>query len=169
MTLDEIFAAVLKDEGGWTDHPADNGGKTNFGILFSEWQKWVHPRKTDVAQFKKITAEDAKAIYRAWYWDPLGCEHMKPGVAYMVFDCGLLHGIFNSARWLQYSVDVKADGHVGKKTLSALAEADPSEVVASMHNWRMKRIKGHEDYKVFGRGWINRALRVKKRALANVG
>ncbi len=168
MTLEEIFELVLKDEGGWADHPADNGGKTNYGILFSEWQKWVHPRKTSVDAFKKITKEDAKAVYRAWYWDPLNCEKLPPGVAYMVFDCGLLHGIANSARWLQIAVNAKVDAHVGDKTVAAVLDADDSEVIVKMHELRMKRIKAHADYKVFGRGWINRALRVKKKALANV-
>jgi lysozyme family protein len=168
MTLDEIFTAVLKDEGGWSNHPADNGGATMYGVLFSEWQKWVHPRKVDIAQFRKITPDDAKAVFRAWYWDPLNCEKMVPGLAYMVFDCGLLHGIHNSARWLQIGANAKVDGHVGAKTIEAVGDADPSDLIAKMHELRMKRIKGHADYKVFGRGWINRALRVKKRALANV-
>lgn len=168
LSLNEIFDLVLKDEGGWTDHPDDNGGPTKYGILFSEWQKWVHPRSTTLAQFKKITADDAKAVYRAWYWDPLACEKLPPGLAYMVFDCGLLHGIFNSARWLQIAVNAKTDGHVGDKTIAAALSSDPAEVITKMHELRMKRIKAHADYKVFGRGWINRALRVKKKALANV-
>lgn len=166
MTLSEIFDLVLKDEGGFTNDPADNGGPTKWGVTFAEWQKWVHPRKASLAAFKKITQDDAKAVYRAWYWDPLCCGEMSPGLAYMVFDCGLLHGIFNSARWLQIAVDVKADGHVGPLTLEAARGADLAEVVAKMHELRMKRIKAHEDYKRFGRGWINRALRVKKRAVA---
>lgn len=168
MTLDEIFDLVLKDEGGFSNHPADNGGPTKYGILFSEWQKWVHPRKTSMAAFKKIEASDAKAIYRAWYWDPLSCEKLPPGVAYIVFDAGLLHGIFNSARWLQLAVNVKADGHVEPKTVAAALAADDAETITAIHDWRMKRVKAHKDYKVFGRGWINRLLRVKKKALANV-
>jgi lysozyme family protein len=168
LTISEIFEDVLKSEGGFTDHPHDNGGPTKFGITWSEWQKWVHPRSTTFVLFKKIEKEDALAIYRAWYWDPLKCQELPPGVAYQVFDAGLLHGIFNSARWLQLSVGVKADGHVGPKTIAATLEADDAEVITSIHNFRMKRIKAHADYKHFGRGWTNRLLRVKKKALQNV-
>lgn len=168
LTLSEIFEDVLRSEGGFSDHPDDNGGPTKFGITWAEWQKWVHPRATTFELFKKITKEDAFAVYRAWYWDPLQCGKLPPGVAYQVFDAGLLHGIYNSARWLQLAVGVTADGHVGPRTLGAAEEADDAEVITAIHEYRRKRIKAHADYGTFGRGWSNRLLRVKKKALQNV-
>lgn len=168
MTPDEIFDLVLKDEGKLSDHPDDNGGLTHYGILYSEWVEWVKPRKTSREEFKtKFTVADAKAIYKAKYWTPLRCAEMPPGVAYIVFDAGLLHGIPNSARWLQLAVNVKVDGRVGPATIAATLSADDAETITTIHNWRMKRIKAHEDYPTFGRGWINRLLRVKKKALKN--
>jgi lysozyme family protein len=121
-----------------------------------------------LAQFKKITPEDAKAVYRAWYWDPLCCGELPPGVAYQVMDAGLLHGIYNSARWLQLAVGAKVDADVGPKTVEATWDADDATTINKIHELRMKRIKGHADYRVFGKGWTNRLLRVKKKALANV-
>lgn len=166
MTQEEIFELVLKDEGKLSDHPDDNGGLTHYGILYSEWVEWVKPRKTSEEEFKtKFTLEDAKAIYRAKYWTPLRCSELPPGVAYIVFDAGLLHGIVRSARWLQLAVNVKADGRVGPKTIAATLAVDDAETITAIHGFRMKRIKAHEDYKVFGTGWTNRLLRVKKKSL----
>jgi len=168
MTPEEIFELVLKDEGKLSDHPDDNGGLTHYGILYDEWVAHVHPRKTSRKEFQTtFTPELAKEIYKLKYWTPLRCAELPPGVAYIVFDAGLLHGIFNSARWLQLAVNVKVDSNVGPKTVAATLSADDAETITAIHNWRMKRIKAHTDYKVFGRGWTNRLLRVKKKALSN--
>lgn len=168
MNLTEVFDLVLKSEGGFSNHVADPGGPTIYGITYSEYLKWKSPNRPGLKEFKKLTQEEAKQIYHAWYWVPLRCAEMNAGVAYVVFDAGLLHGIFNSARWLQLAVGTKADGHVGPKTLEALVEADKVEVITEISNFRMKRIKNLRHYKSFGNGWTNRIVRVKKKAIASV-
>jgi len=165
LSNEEMLDLILRDEGGFTNDKRDNGGPTNWGITFVEYQRWRAGRKTSINDLKSMKQEEARQIFKKWYWTPLGCERLPVGVAYEVFDSGILHGIFNAARWLQLAVDAKVDGHVGDKTIQAALAADDATTIVKIWEWRMKRIKGHEDYDRFGTGWTNRALRVKKKAL----
>lgn len=56
---------TLKKEGGYSNDPSDPGGETNFGIA-----KRYHP---DV-DIKNLTTEKAAGIYKAEYWDEMGCD-----------------------------------------------------------------------------------------------
>ena len=64
MSDDPFEAAVndvLGEEGGYVNNPADPGGETNWGI-----SKRAFPQ----VDIKALTRDDAKALYRANYWDP---------------------------------------------------------------------------------------------------
>lgn len=165
MTLDEIFLLVLESEGGFSNHVKDNGGPTKYGVTLTQWKLWKKSQKETIEQLRKISKEQAKAVYLDFYWNPLNCNQLPRGVAYQVFDAGLLHGINKSARWLQLAVGAKVDGRVGPQTIAAVIDADDATTIVKIHDFRMKRVKGHEDYPTFGRGWVNRLLRVKKKAL----
>src|SRR5947208_2993731 len=79
---------VLKDEGGYTNDPADSGGKTNFGIT----------QKETSIDVKTITMSQAKDIYKRKYWDVLGCDNLPSGVDYSVFDYGVNSGVGRASK-----------------------------------------------------------------------
>ena len=45
-TYDQSLARLLAHEGGYTNHPADPGGPTNFGITIHDYRRYVKPGAT---------------------------------------------------------------------------------------------------------------------------
>lgn len=85
--FDKAVAFVLAREGGYSNDPHDPGGETNFGIC-----KRYHP-KVDI---KNLTIDGAKAIYRAEYWDPAGCDTLPYPMDICVMDCFVNPGHWKS-------------------------------------------------------------------------
>jgi len=74
-TYDAALTRLLLHEGGYTNHPSDPGGPTNFGITIYDYRKYVKPGAT-AADVKTMQLSEAKAIYRAKYWDSQLCDQL---------------------------------------------------------------------------------------------
>jgi hypothetical protein len=61
------IAHILKVEGGWSDHPADGGGKTKYGIIESV-------AKRHGLNVSSITLPQAIKIYHTDYWIASGAD-----------------------------------------------------------------------------------------------
>lgn len=61
------IAHILKVEGGWSNHPADSGGKTKYGIIESV-------AKRHGLNVSNITLPQAIKIYYADYWLQSGAD-----------------------------------------------------------------------------------------------
>jgi len=72
-SYDEALRRLLVHEGGYTNHPSDPGGPTNFGITIYDYRRYVKPGAT-AADVKAMKVEEAKRIYRAKYWDAQRCD-----------------------------------------------------------------------------------------------
>jgi len=154
---------TLQDEGGFTNHPEDNGGPTNFGITISDLEEW-RGKRVSIRDVREMKEEEAHAIYRERYWDPLRCDDLPAGVDYFIFNAGLLSGIVTAARWLQISVDAKTDGIIGPKTLEQVGKAEVPVILAEVEALWRRRLKSLSDWPTFGRGWSNRVTNVMRRA-----
>jgi len=44
--FNDCLNRVLKDEGGYSNHPADPGGPTNYGITLRDYRDNINPRGT---------------------------------------------------------------------------------------------------------------------------
>lgn len=166
---DDRFAAclafTLKYEGGYVDHPADPGGATNLGVTRATLAKWRGAPVTK-AQVKALTREEAARIYRRFYWEPAGGDHLPPGVDAVVFDWAVHSGPRRSLRALQKVLALNADGAPGPALARALVYADAAQTIASLCRERrafLARLKG---FRVFGRGWSRRVDALEKTALA---
>lgn len=62
--FDLAVELVLKHEGGLVDNPQDPGGLTNFGISLRSYPQLGEDG------IRKLTADDAKAIYLRDFWKP---------------------------------------------------------------------------------------------------
>lgn len=145
----EIVEIVLGREGVLSNDKEDNGGLTKYGIA-----KASHPN-LDIA---KLTREQAIEIYRKEYWDPCRCGDLPWWAALLTFDAAVQHGCTPARKLLQETVGVVVDGQIGPKTLAAVAKADPVESTGTLQALRMLKIYiPHEDWKVYGKGWLRRS------------
>lgn len=168
--FDRALDYTFGNEGSYSDHPADRGGATSrYGITQEELARWrKHPvSKQDV---KEMSGDEAKAIYEAWYWRPLGCDKISsPAIAICMFDIGVVRGIGVPPRYAQEICNVfghrlVVDGKIGPKSLTAINQVNPKEFVqmfsAKARNGFLAIVAYRPSQAVFIRGWLNRAKRL---------
>lgn len=156
---------VLKHEGGYVDHPRDPGGCTNRGITRATLESW-RGVPTDCAAVRALTEAEARAIYRARYWDAVRGDDLPPGVDLAVFDLAVNSGVGRAARMLQQALGVEADGAIGPRTMVALADADAIGLVGAMCARRLVFLKTLPTWPIFGLGWERRVVDVRAKAVA---
>jgi lysozyme family protein len=129
MTIDQLIDAVLDREGGYSDHPADRGGETNFGITAAVARAYGYN-----GAMRDLPLATARAIYRRLYW--LGPRFdavatYAPKVAAELFDTGVNMGPPVATAFLQRALnalnrgasdypDMPVDGRIGETTLAGL-------------------------------------------------
>jgi len=153
--------AVLRHEGGFSDDPADRGGATNYGLSS------VHHPDLDV---RALTRERAIEEYRRRYWERYRLGEIEDvEVATKTLDLCVWMGPGDAARYLQAAICAVAggpvlvvDGVIGSRTLAALREAVPREVVVAMralaHEHVRRICERDPTQERFRRGWERRAL-----------
>lgn len=158
--FDACLKIIFEKEGGYVNNPHDPGGHTNMGITLytlSDYRK-QECRPEDI---KNLTKEEAGAIYREMYWDPLACDDLPLGVDLSVFDMGVNAGVLRGAKILQKIVGANPDGIIGSKTLLAVNEYcklhGSVKLIESYRDSRMNFYKTLDSYSIFGGGWTNRA------------
>lgn len=164
MTFEDCLAIVLQWEGGYSDHAADPGGATNFGIThhtLKRWRKVLEITKEDVAA---LTREEAAEIYRAWYWDRCHCGRMPSGLDLLLFDAGVNHGTNGALRMLQETVKVKQDAIIGPVTMAAVEKMDRTKLFIEFSAIRADLYETIN--KTFERGWYRRQFTLFATALA---
>jgi lysozyme family protein len=164
---DESLRLLLVHEGGYTNHPSDPGGPTNFGITIYDYRKYVKPGATAV-DVKVMKLSEAKTIYRAKYWDAQRCDELPSGVDYAIFDYGVNSGTGRSQKVLQRVLGVTVDGRIGDQTIAAASERNPKTLVTAICDERLRFLKGLRTWPVFGKGWGRRVAEVRAVALAMI-
>ena len=147
MNFDQCFAKLICHEGELSNHTADKGGLTKYGI-----SQRAYPA-LDIAA---LTLDTAKEIYRRDYWSRAQCDRLPPALAFQVFDGAVNSGIGNSIRWLQEAAGVAVDGVVGPLTLRKVGDMEPSIIIARYNGVRLKFMASLSTFDVFGRGWARR-------------
>ncbi len=129
MTIDQLIDDVIAREGGYSDHPADRGGPTRWGI--TQTVARAHGFTGDMRVFPR---DEAAAIYRRIYWQRpniVAVARCAPALAAELFDTGVNMGPAVGARFLQRALnalnrnardypDMAVDGAIGPVTLAAL-------------------------------------------------
>jgi lysozyme family protein len=153
---------ILWNEGGYSDHPEDNGGATNYGIS-QQTLKRILGREVTKEEVKDLSMTMVEEIYEDYYWHPINGNNLPAGIDILVFDAGVNIGVRQATRILQRILPgVKVDGYIGPKTIDAVYEADAKELINEYSERRSKYYQSLSDYGTFGNGWENRNNRIRE-------
>lgn len=163
-SFDVALARVFAHEGGYSNHPDDPGGPTKYGITIADYRRYVKPGAT-AADVKAMAPDEAKAIYRARYWDALRCDDLPAGVDYAVFDYGVNSGVARAARVLRHKLTLP-DNAVDREVSRAARAADAANLINAICDERLAFLTSLKTWPVFGKGWSRRVVEVRAAALA---
>lgn len=164
-SYDEALRRLLAHEGGYVNHPSDPGGPTNFGITLVDYRRY---RKSDAtaADVRAMKIDDAKAIYRAKYWNAQRCDDLPPGVDYSIFDYGVNSGTGRTGKVLRRVVGLSdKTSVVTDDVLRAVAKRDTKALIAAINDERLAFLKHLSTWPVFGAGWNRRVAEVRSVSL----
>jgi lysozyme family protein len=163
--FERCLPLLLAHEGGYTNHPSDPGGPTNFGITIEDYRRYVKVNATP-ADVRKMKLDEAKIIYREKYWDAQRCDELPPGVDYAIFDYGVNSGIGRSGKVLRRTLGLPDDTSAVTDAVVAAAYAvDQKTLIVAICDERLRFLQSLKTWPVFGRGWGRRVAEVKSTAL----
>ena len=168
-SYDTALTRLLKDEGGYGDHPSDPGGPTNFGITLADARRYWKGNAT-AADVRAMPQSVARKIYRERYWNATRCDELPAGVDYAVFDYGVNSGVGRTGKVLRRVLKL-SDGSsaVSDDVVAAALSANASVLVKSICAERLAFLKSLKTFPVFGRGWTTRVNGVQAAALMMAG
>jgi lysozyme family protein len=151
MDFDTAFTQLLGHEGGYSNHSADPGGETMWGVTVA-----VARQNGYQGPMKSMPVDLAKAIYRKRFWTPAKCDQLPPAVRYPMFDAAVNSGVLQATKWLQRAARVEDDGIIGDGTLKAVALTDANLLVRRMLGQRLRFMTDLRTWDAFGKGWARR-------------
>tara|TARA_R110002126_G_scaffold114999_1_gene253715 strand:+ start:2257 stop:2799 length:543 start_codon:yes stop_codon:yes gene_type:complete len=166
--FEKALKRILKHEGGYVNDPLDSGGMTNLGVTKRVWEEFVgHP--VSEADMRALTPEKVGSMYKMKYWNSSYCEVLPKGLDYVVFDFAVNAGTGRSVKTLQQAIGCVADGVIGPKTMAAINDAEPKDLIAKFSDARADFYQGivarKPDQTRFIKGWLNRVEESRKLAL----
>lgn len=166
--FNDALPFILRWEGGFVDHPADPGGRTNKGVTQRVYDRWRERQGLPAQDVKRIQDGEVHAIYEAGYWVPPRCDLLAQPLDLVQFDTAVNMGPGRAVRFLQTAVGCGVDGDFGPGTERAVASCDAGNVVAAYCNLREKFyrqiVANKPSQEVFLKGWMNRLNSLRKEA-----
>lgn len=164
----KVMPWVFEEEGGYVDHPKDPGGATNLGITHRTLGAW-RGRPVTKQDVKNLTKQEAQNIYKSEYWNQVSGDRLPSGIDYATLDFGINSGPARAVKELQKIVGVNPDGIVGAQTIAAIQKFSISKLIDLYCDARIRYLRGLKTFKTFGKGWLARVARVRKRSKSLVG
>lgn len=137
--FDEMLGVFLGYEGGYSNHPLDSGGETNYGVTEATYRAYKNDPNADV---KNITQEEVYDLYYNLFYVPSGAKDYadsgNTAYAFVLFNMAAAHGV---------------------GTAKKLAEGANGDVDKLMEIWKQKFISivdNNPSQQVFEKGWQNR-------------
>ena len=155
---------LIQLEGGYTNHPDDQGGPTNQGVTLNTYRSYCGQEKT-IKDLRNMSYGIWCDIMKDMYWDKCLADKIdNQSVAEILVDWCVNSG-FVGLRKVQEIVGTKPDGIAGPKTLAAINGADAKElfdrIMAARKQFFINIVKRNPNQKVFINGWMNRLLMFK--------
>lgn len=120
--VETLIDEVIGREGGYSNHPADRGGATRWGV--TEAVARAHGYTGDMRSYPR---EDAVATYRRTYWLRPGLDRVArhaPKVAAELFDTGVNMGADTAVGFLQRALNALNRGGRDYADVAASARVD---------------------------------------------
>lgn len=170
QNFDKCIEHVLKEEGGYVNHPSDPGGMTNLGVTARVWEEWVgHP--VDEKQMRNLTKADVVPLYQRKYWNACRCNELPTGLDLCVFDTAVNSGPGRAIKILQSCIGVPADGAIGSVTIAAVSQFRGGALVHLIEEYcaaRKAYLMSLPTFTTFGKGWTRRVNDLKEAAIKQV-
>lgn len=148
-SFDDAFDALIGNEGGYSNNPADPGGETMWGVTAR-----VARASGYAGAMRDLPRETAKTISKKLYWDPLRLDELDPRVAFQIFDANYNGG--HPVIWMQGSAGAKVDGLLGPATIAAVQAVDPLRFLLRWNALRLTYFTSLKTWPNFGKGWARR-------------
>jgi len=136
-------------EGGWSDHKADPGGKTMYGVTQGTYdacrRRWGLP----IRSVRDITMKEALRIFREEFWDKCNAAQLFPGVDLAVYDASVNSSVSRGRKWLMASIGGK-----------------PDDTVKRICRARLSFMQSLKIWKSFGKGWGRRVADIEVKGVA---
>lgn len=179
--FDKAILITLKHEGGFVNDPVDPGGATNWGMsirfltndagdadgdgfLDGDIDK---DGDIDVDDIKNMTVEEARKLYRIYFWDKYDYDTIVDFVvAARVFDMTVNMGPRQTGKIVQRALNncgqnVGVDGAIGKNTFAAINCTDPEILMAEIRQehaqFYIDLIAAKPKFEKYRKGWLRRA------------
>ncbi len=162
-SFEKALQFTLKWEGGYSDHPEDTGGPTNFGITQATYDEFRKQAGLKLQSVRLIHELEAKQIYLNFFWNPIYAGALPEKLAIAYFDWAVNTGPNRAIKHLQGCLGVAQDGVIGPITLKAMGRAgvDVLSCFLAKREAYYRQI-GKGKNKVFLKGWLNRLEDLKK-------
>jgi lysozyme family protein len=151
MNFLTAFDKLLKHEGGYSDHAADPGGKTRYGVTEAVAREFGYR-----GDMRELPIDLAQRIYKERYWDAVQAENLPLDVRYIVFDGAVNSGVAQSVKWLQRACGVHDDGVIGPVTIRAASTLHAEGLKRRILAQRLRFMAKLPNWPAFSRGWANR-------------
>ena len=166
---------TAKWEGGLTDHPADPGGLTNYGVSL-RWLRSLGQDSGDIDGSGDIDANDIRALTPAQaaalfcdkFWRPNRLDSLPGVIAVAVYDFMVNAGPGQAIRELQRACNMLVtqglplvvDGVLGPKTRTLVGNCASASLFAAYQERRTRFYtelsRSKPELAVFLRGWLKR-------------
>lgn len=137
-------------EGGWSDHPADPGGKTMYGVTEASWHAYEDKIGWPRTPVRSITRDQALSFYRSEFWEKINGSQLHAGVDLAVYDASVNSGVSRGMKWLK----------------AAAGSNDHSVTVKKICRARLSFMQSLKIWKTFGKGWGRRVADIEVRGVA---
>jgi lysozyme family protein len=155
----QSIAFVLRQEGGYTNHPSDPGGPTNWGITIFDARKYWKPHAT-AEDVKVMPLQVAQDIYRDKYWAVVHGDDIAAGLDICTFDSAVNSGTGRAWKWLGSAIGNPSSAYA---TLAAASQQtkDVPAAVKKFCQTRLSFLHALKTWSVFGKGWGRRVAELQ--------
>lgn len=151
MPFDEAFNILMLHEGGYSNHAADPGGATRYGVTEA-----VARSEGYTGPMRDYPLSEARKVYRKRYWDAMRLDDLPAEIRFDLFDAAVNSGITQSVKWAQRVLALKDDGIIGPATMQALSTCNRQKFLAKYNGQRLSFMTSLPTWSTFGRGWAKR-------------